>query len=245
MTTTMTTQPRVSVCLATYNKAPVLAKVLASIFAQSPPFSMEVIVADDGSSDDTARVVQDAGADYIRLDENRKYRNPAGPRNAAYAQAKGDIVIAQSDDVVHAAPHQAVIERLVCHLEQTPNSVIVASVINIKSDGSKAQTYTSARLKKPFLFLGAIWRADILAIGGCDEDFEAPAYEDQWFADCLMHGLGRQFVFVDDVVGHHQDHRRPARLHRTPSYHVHRRKTEAAQADPTLWRAWKTRLLAP
>jgi hypothetical protein len=65
---------------------------------------------------------------------------------------------------------------------------------------------------RPFFFLGSLWRNDLYAVGGNDEDFKAPGYDDNWFADCLIKGLGLRCRFVDQVVGYHQIHARPANL---------------------------------
>ena len=50
--------PRVSVVLPTYNRAGVLGRAVRSVLAQSAP-DLELIVVDDGSTDDTPRVLAD------------------------------------------------------------------------------------------------------------------------------------------------------------------------------------------
>jgi glycosyltransferase involved in cell wall biosynthesis len=65
-----------SIVMATKNKVDYLQKVLASIFRQKVPFSYEVIVVDDGSTDTTSEVCKNFDVQYIRL-ENSSYRNPS------------------------------------------------------------------------------------------------------------------------------------------------------------------------
>jgi glycosyltransferase involved in cell wall biosynthesis len=48
--------PRVSVIIPTYNRAALLRRALESVLAQSVQ-DLEIIVADDGSTDDTAGIV--------------------------------------------------------------------------------------------------------------------------------------------------------------------------------------------
>ncbi len=54
-----------------------------------------------------------------------------------------------------------------------------------------------------------MFRKDVYAIGGNCEEFTEPGYDDAWFADCLMNGLGLKPVYRRGVSGTHLDHPRP------------------------------------
>ncbi|KKM97860.1 hypothetical protein LCGC14_1163790 [marine sediment metagenome] len=195
-----------SVCLATWNKADILRDVLDSMCRQSPPFGFEVIVADDGSTDATAAVCRDAPVKYIHL-ESEGERGSAVARNAAYRAAVGEIIIAQSDDVVHGS--DTTLARLVEELHS--GEFVLATVRNVhpgttESHGLACSEYTGRRRIKPYFFLGALWRADLYAVGGNDEDFTEMGGEDVWFADCLVSGSGLRWRILDDVIGYHQSH---------------------------------------
>jgi glycosyltransferase involved in cell wall biosynthesis len=87
--------PAVSVILPTYNRAPLLMRAIASVLGQEFR-DLELIVVDDGSTDETAQVVSkvgDARLRYIHLGENR---GETFARNAGIRQARGDL-IAQMD----------------------------------------------------------------------------------------------------------------------------------------------------
>ncbi len=56
----------VSVVIPTFNRAPLLERALRSINAQRPRRPAQVIVIDDGSTDDTAQVAEAHGAELIR-----------------------------------------------------------------------------------------------------------------------------------------------------------------------------------
>lgn len=202
-----------SICLSTYNKANALARTLESIFAQTPPFEWEVIVADDGSTDHTRDVCRDYPVEYRHL--NRPgYRNPAPARNVAYRAARGEVVICQSDDVMHVALNT--IERLVDDLRT--GRFLIATVRNVGEDGmptanlagkgwgDKLLEYTSPRVQRPLFFLGSLYRRDLYAVGGNDEEFTGPGYEDDWFAACLINGRGLWAEYLVDVYGKHQQH---------------------------------------
>src|SRR5678815_3216150 len=89
----------VSVILPTYNRAHVLGRAIASVLAQTHQ-SLELIVVDDGSTDDTAAVLDAITHDrlrVIRLDANR---GASCARNRGIAVAQGALVaFIDSDDV--------------------------------------------------------------------------------------------------------------------------------------------------
>lgn len=91
-------RPVVSVIVPTYNRAHLLPRSLQSVLRQTFAH-FELIVVDDGSSDDTRDVVQrmdDPRIRYIRLPENR---GVAAARNQGIRAYKGDfIAFLDSDD---------------------------------------------------------------------------------------------------------------------------------------------------
>lgn len=88
--------PQVSVIIATYNRAPFLGEALASILAQTFA-DYEIIVADDGSTDDTAARVAsfDAPIRYLRLEHSGR---PSVARNRALAVVRGGFIAFLDDD---------------------------------------------------------------------------------------------------------------------------------------------------
>jgi len=80
---------RVSVVIPTYNYGRWVAEAIDSALAQTLP-PIEVIVVDDGSTDDTAAVLAAYG-DRIRVIRQRN-QGPATARNAGIAAARGDVV---------------------------------------------------------------------------------------------------------------------------------------------------------
>lgn len=216
-----------SVVIATRNKSPYLDRTLSSIFAQHPACIYEVVVVDDGSTDDTAAVCQRYPVVYCKV-ENEQYRSPGIARNIGYRLAKGDIVIAQSDEVLHESPE--VIDSLCARL--TEGTFALASVKNVDRWGNLMSWYSHpVHCARNLFFLGAVYRKDIYAIGGNDEEFDQGGYEDNWFSDCLMGGLGLRAVYDDGIVGAHQNHPpAPLRFRRwtddDPMKKLYERKTD-------------------
>lgn len=226
---------KVSICLSAYDKPVHLDRTLTSIFRQSPPFDIEVIVViDGGSTDEVYLTALHYPAIVHRICRRDGYRNPAVARNLAYRAARGEVIIAQSDDVEHQGD---AIETLVGSLR--PGSFVLANVLNYYLSGEPATCYGDwhelvgprGRARRPLFFLGALWREDLYAVGGCDEDFTAPGREDVWFGDCLIRGRGLAPVYLEDAVGHHLHHERLADLpNRTaPSKRLYRQKHARAQ----------------
>lgn len=92
----MSSSPQVSVIIPTYNRAGFLVEALRSVLAQSYP-SVEVIVADDGSGDDTAARVSAFGnaVRYLPLAHSGR---PSVARNRALAVAQGELIAFLDDD---------------------------------------------------------------------------------------------------------------------------------------------------
>src|ERR1044072_1267030 len=81
---------RVSIIIPLYNKAPYVRRALDSIQAQT--FSdFEVIVVDDGSTDEGARIVESYTDARVRL-VTQPNAGPGPARNRGIAEAKGEFI---------------------------------------------------------------------------------------------------------------------------------------------------------
>ena len=90
--------PKVSIIIPTYNRAGLLPQALESVFAQTYQ-NFEVIVSDDGSTDNTEAVIQQFG-DRVTYLKNNHSGLPSVARNTALNQANGKyIAFLDSDDL--------------------------------------------------------------------------------------------------------------------------------------------------
>jgi len=197
--------PDVSICMATFNRPRLLKRTLESIHRQHTKHNPEVIVVDDGSlqSDENRSICTNYDTVYHHINREPIPRNPSHARNVAYRMAKGPITILQSDDVVHI--NRDTIDSLIDAL--APGYCVFAHVDCLGPDGKIRGVFTGKERQAPLFFLGALFREDLYAIGGNDEDFMAGhACEDQWLADCLTKGRGLTPVYLDYPIGHHQWH---------------------------------------
>ncbi len=90
---------RISVCMATYNGGRWVGEQLSSILKQIGPDD-EVVVSDDGSTDDTLAVVGSFGDQRVRVLANETGRSPVRNFENALRAARGDILaLSDQDDV--------------------------------------------------------------------------------------------------------------------------------------------------
>ncbi|MGH2373988.1 MAG: glycosyltransferase family 2 protein [bacterium] len=101
--TTPRPRPEVSVVLPTYNDASILRHALAHLARQAlPPTAFEVVVVDDGSTDETPEVVAAAGAGPARVRSVRFDRNRgrSAARNAGIRAALAPLIVFVDSDVL-------------------------------------------------------------------------------------------------------------------------------------------------
>ncbi|MCG3207723.1 MAG: hypothetical protein FOGNACKC_01323 [Anaerolineae bacterium] len=112
----------VTVIIPTYNRSVYLAQTLRSVLNQTYPY-FEVVVIDDGSSDNTAEVVNNFSDGRLHyLYQSNSGRSSA--RNRGIAAAKGNYLAFLDDDDLYL-PHKLACQ--VAFLETNPNVALVAS----------------------------------------------------------------------------------------------------------------------
>ncbi|MFV8571116.1 glycosyltransferase family 2 protein [Marinobacter sp. SBS5] len=110
--------PRASIIVPAFNAGQYIRKTLDSILSQSFQ-DFEVIIIDDGSSDDTAQIIHQYEDPRIRYYHQPNSGKPAIPRNRAIKKAQGEFIfIFDSDDIMLPGKLATTIERM----EQAPQA---------------------------------------------------------------------------------------------------------------------------
>ncbi|MBK7430450.1 MAG: glycosyltransferase family 2 protein [Bacteroidetes bacterium] len=88
----------VSVVIANYNRSDMLVKAIQSALEQTYSV-LEILVCDDGSTDDSREKVQALNNEKVQWIDSGKNGRPAIPRNIGLSKSKGDwIAILDNDD---------------------------------------------------------------------------------------------------------------------------------------------------
>ena len=113
---------RVAAVIPLYNKAPYVERALRSVLGQTRRPD-EIIVVDDGSTDEGPEIVRRLGGDLVRL-ISQKHAGVSAARNRGTREATTDLVaFLDADDEWNPR----FIEALLGALEQFPEAVVVFS----------------------------------------------------------------------------------------------------------------------
>jgi glycosyltransferase involved in cell wall biosynthesis len=94
----------VSVIIPARNERRTIAHLIDTVLRQAPAgWAVEVVLVDDGSSDDTVAVAREAGARVVELGSRPGGGNPAVARNRGALAAAGDPLVFLDADCVPAA----------------------------------------------------------------------------------------------------------------------------------------------
>jgi GT2 family glycosyltransferase len=257
--------PSITVVTPTFNRRCSVTRLLDGLSRQTYPVEgFEVIVVDDGSTDDTRAYVGGRQTPFALRIVQQSHGGPAAARNLGVLHARGPIVLFLDDDVVPAAD---LVERHVsCH-QANPGTVVIGAMLPprdwprpawVRWEEEKLERQYRAILEgnqacgaRQFYTANASLRRDqLLDAGGFDRSFARA--EDVELAYRLHQG-GARFVFEPHAVVHHFASRSFAAWRSIPYQYgrydviMHRDKHHAtlrSAADDFERRHWLGRLVA-
>jgi len=131
---------RILVCIPAFNEA----KTIADIITKSKKHAKEVIVYDDGSTDDTYEAANSAGATVIRNPENKGYGVAIRSLFQAAKEQNADIMVTLDSDGQHN-PDQ--IPQLIEPLLKQGVDLVIGSRFLDSNDKEKVPRYRSFGIK--------------------------------------------------------------------------------------------------
>ncbi|HWV87236.1 MAG TPA: glycosyltransferase family 2 protein [Capillimicrobium sp.] len=178
---------RVSVLIGAYDSAPTLRRAIDAILGQTVT-DLELIVVDDGSSDDSAAIARATGDPRVRVLEMGRNVGIARSLNAGIEAARAPIVAVQDADD-HSEPHR--LERQLEALRASPAVAVVGSRMReVDAEGRELAPRTSfaAGDVRPVLMrfnpipngCAAFRRDAVLAVGGYDARYRYATEYDLW-----------------------------------------------------------------
>ena len=143
---------KISVCMAAYNGGSFVEAQLRSILSQLKPAD-EIVIVDDGSSDDTQVRIAAIGDSRIRLFRHEQNAGVVATFEDALRLATGDILFLSDDDDVWA-PTKA--QRFMEVFENRPDVEIVTSRVRMIDEHGKP--LPDSRINRQGVFLPGFWR---------------------------------------------------------------------------------------
>jgi glycosyltransferase involved in cell wall biosynthesis len=178
--------PSIAVIIPTFNRAGLVTRAIASVFAQSSPAS-EIIVVDDGSKDNTHEVLASVGPRIRPI--HQANAGLSGARNTGIDAASSEWVAFLDDDDEYTADRLAIVRE---SIRRHPDAVVhMTNIALVASDGSEVALHglrghapgEHQRLDRPLEWglrgaafaQGLVVRRDVLLAAG---RFRKTFYED-------------------------------------------------------------------
>ena len=222
--------PKISLILPIRNRAKLFKAALDSYVAQTlSPHEFEIIIVDQQSDDGLLELIEqyktklnlrlydiDINTGQIKPNVFGGLSNPALPQNFGVRQARGDIIILTSPEVVFAENNLAGINTLLRRQEFMYGHVINARHYKFDNFGIEylrqinGEEYcgpSATPKQKPWAyFIGAIHKEDFLSVGGIEELFMLGIGNDDHEFGLRLMSAGYKLTLNDAVFGIHQTH---------------------------------------
>ncbi len=197
----------ISVVIPAYNAARYLGEALASVEAQRRP-AHEIIVVDDGSTDDTRSIAAAHGARCIQTGGNR---GPSRGRNLGVQAAVGDVVAFLDADDWWEPEHTELVVGL---LDRFPEAGVAFGRVRrvgtwdgesdrfIPEERALDVFWTSVRSNIVPQMAVAVRRDVLLAVGGYEESMRCAEDYDLWLRLSRRH----RFVCTHRITANYRGH---------------------------------------
>lgn len=200
-------KPDVSIVIPTYNGALHILKCLEAIDQQNTSRSFEVIVVNDGSSDNTIEIVDSKSEVRLISQDNA---GPAAARNRGVLESSAEIIVFTDDDCV---PTPNWLEEMLVPFAD-PNVVgvkgayltsqdnVIARFVQIEYEEKYNQLSQYDSINLVDTYSAAFRRKVFIDSGGYDDSFPTASVEDRDFSYRLSN-LNLKMVFAPSAKVFH------------------------------------------
>jgi glycosyltransferase involved in cell wall biosynthesis len=232
--------PTISVILAVYNGDRFVEEALASVLGQTFG-DFELLVVDDGSTDETPRILSGLDDPRVRVLRNPENLGLARSLNRGLAEARGELIARQdADDVserdrfarqvrfLGARPEVAMVG---CEYRQIdPNGEVVGRV---RLPRDHVALMWALHFHCPFVHSGVLWRREPVAaeVGAYDEGFGTAMDYEMW------HRIAARFAVANLPV--------PLVRYRVGPHSMTSTDPRVEDETKEIWRRYSVRLLPP
>lgn len=207
-------RPRTSVVVPARDAEGSIGACVRSLLAQRDelPGGLEVIVVDDGSRDETARVAESAGAHVVRAGGD----GPARARNLGVRAARGELIVFTDAD---CTPRPGFLRALVAPLDdptvagakgayETEQRSLTARFVQQEYEERYARMARRSSIDFVDTYAAVYRRSVLEAVGGFDERYRLPSTEDQELSFRVA-AAGHRLVFAPSARVAHLHADRP------------------------------------
>lgn len=202
--------PKASIIIPAYNSAKTITRCLAGVLEQDYD-NLEIIIIDDGSTDETVRLVSEFPS--VKLILNKENKGPSRARNIGIGKSTGEIIILlDSDSYIE---NKFWVKQLIKAHSLYNNCLIGGGIQGVgKGFWGKAENYfwitnlPKAGQERPFAISHLVtnnlsFKRDIFnAIGGFDESIRSG--EDIVFCQ-EAEKSGFKLILFSNILIYHQD----------------------------------------
>lgn len=207
----MNTKPLISVVIPTYNYGEYIEHCIESVLSQTYR-NFEILVVDDGSTDETPKILKKFGTKIIGI--RTKNYGACIARNVGLNSASGEYVaFLDADD--YWKPN--FLEKLFSHGQLLNADLVYCDMFSIDESTKEIELVKSVRKvdsewfhnnpgSTPFSPSTVLIRRGLLArTSGWNTSLKSPAEDFDFFRRCAKHGV---LVHVEDTLAYHRNHPR-------------------------------------
>lgn len=203
--------PTVTVIIPTYNRARFISAAIDSVVSQTFQ-DFELIVVDDGSTDDTVAIVNGYGNPRIRV-LACAHEGLCRALNTALRHAQGQFIARLDSDDIWLPTFLA---TMITRLREAPHTDVVYAVARaMDEEGRPLSALRGSPLRYPADAFCSLLYRDVTcniavvatkrcleAVGGFDETMRWNEDWDVWLRVAMHH----RFTFIDQVVAQYREH---------------------------------------